>query len=149
MKTRIALGLFLLLVVGGGLVIGSVTMPGGWYAALEKPSFNPPGWVFGPVWTTLYILIAVAGWRVWRDRFRSAERLWWAALFLNFAWSPTFFAAHQVGAALAIILLLLASIVGFIAVTWRGDRIASFLFLPYAAWVGFASVLNGAILFLN
>ena len=68
---------------------------------------------------------------------------------LNFAWSPTFFGLHQIGAAFAIILVLLAVILAFIAVTWRRDRAAAALFVPYAAWVGFASVLNGAILSLN
>lgn len=76
-------------------------------------------------------------------------RLWGLQLALNFLWSPVFFAAHMIGAALAIILALLATIVAFIAVTWRMDRIAAWLFAPYAAWVAFASLLNGAIWWLN
>ena len=69
MNHRLALILFLILVVAGGLVIGYLTTPGEWYARLTKPAFNPPGWIFGPVWTVLYVIIAVAGWRIWqRDR---------------------------------------------------------------------------------
>ncbi len=149
MKPRAALALFLLLVIGGGLAIGSVTVPGGWYADLAKPSFNPPGYLFGPVWTLLYVMIAVAGWRVWKARLKMPLRFWAAQLALNFAWSPTFFLAHQIGLALAIILLMLATILVFIAATWRTERAAAWLFVPYAAWVAFASLLNGAIFALN
>jgi tryptophan-rich sensory protein len=141
---------FLVLVIGGGLAIGYLTAPGAWYAGLAKPSFNPPGWIFGPVWAVLYVLIAVAGWRTFeRDRSRWPMRFWWAQLALNFLWSPAFFAAHRIGLALAIVLLMLASILAFIAASWRQDRVAAWLFAPYAAWVAFASVLNGSILALN
>ena len=142
--------LFLVLVIGGGLAIGYLTAPGEWYAGLAKPSFNPPGWVFAPVWTVLYGLIAVAGWRSFvRDRAGWPMRLWWAQLALNFLWSPVFFAAHRIGLALLVILLLLAAILAFVAASWRRDRIAAWLFAPYAAWVAFASVLNGSIWALN
>ena len=73
----------------------------------------------------------------------------WAQLALNFLWSPVFFAAHRIGLALAIVLLMLAAILPFIVMAWRQDRVAAWLFAPYAAWVGFASVLNGAIFALN
>jgi benzodiazapine receptor len=146
----LALILFLVLVVGGGLAIGYLTAPGEWYAGLAKPWFNPPGWVFAPVWTVLYVLIAVAGWRTFeRDRVGWPMRLWWTQLALNFLWSPFFFAAHQVGLALVVILLLLAAILAFIVMAWRQDRFAEWLFTPYAAWVGFATVLNAAIFALN
>jgi benzodiazapine receptor len=141
---------FLLLVIGGGLVIGLLTSPGEWYAGLAKPSFNPPAWLFGPVWIVLYVLIAVAGWRVWqRDRTCGPMKLWWVQLVLNFLWSPAFFAAHQPGVALVVILMMLAAILGFIAAAWRLDRVAALLFVPYAAWVTFASLLNGSIWMLN
>ena len=147
---RRSLLLFLLLVVGGGLIIGYVTAPGEWYAQLAKPGFNPPSWVFGPVWTVLYILIAIAGWRIWRvEPAGPAMKLWWAQLALNFLWSPAFFAVHRIDIAYGIILALLAAILAFIALAVRRDRPAALLFVPYAAWVGFASVLNGAILLLN
>lgn len=150
MKNGLSLLFFLALVLGGGLVLGFLTAPGDWYAQLAKPSFNPPGWVFGPAWTALYILIAVAGWRTWlRDRTGWPMKLWWAQLVVNFLWTPAFFAAHQIGLALAIILALLAVILGFIITSWRLDRAASWMFTPYAAWVAFASTLNGSILVLN
>jgi benzodiazapine receptor len=154
MKMRAAelggLFLFLALVLGGGLLIGVVTAPGVWYATLNKPPFGPPNWIFAPIWTTLYILIAIAGWRVWgHGRNTPPTNLWWGQLALNFVWSPIFFSAHRIDIALGIIVLLLITIIGFIIITWRQDKIVSLLFAPYAAWVAFASVLNGAILVLN
>ena len=150
MNRTVSLILFLVLAVGGGLAIGYLSAPGEWYAQLTKPAFNPPGWIFGPVWTVLYVLIAIAGWRVFeRNRDGWPMKLWWAQLVLNFLWSPVFFAAHQTGLALAVILLLLAAILAFIATAWRQDRVAAWLFVPYAVWVAFASVLNGSLYSLN
>ena len=150
MTRRLSLLLFLVLVVGGGLLIGAVVTPGEWYAGLAKPAFNPPGWVFGPAWTILYVLVAVAGWRIWRrDRGGAAMKLWWAQLALNFLWTPVFFGMHQIGLALLVVLLLLATIVAFIAVARRTDRAAAWLFAPYAAWVAFATLLNASILTLH
>ena len=120
------------------------------HAGLAKPPFNPPNWVFAPVWTVLYVLIAVAGWRTFeRDRSSWPMRLWWAQLVLNFLWSPVFFAAHRIGLALLVILLLLAAILAFLVMSWRQSRVAAWLFAPYAAWVAFAAVLNGSIWLLN
>ena len=150
MKRFGPLTLFLLLVVGGGLAIGFLTAPGEWYAGLAKPPFNPPNWVFAPVWTALYVLIAVAGWRTFeRDRSSWPMKLWWAQFVLNFLWSPVFFAAHRIGLALLVILLLLAAILAFLVVSWRQNRVAAWLFAPYASWVAFAAVLNGSIWLLN
>jgi tryptophan-rich sensory protein len=150
MNRHVSLILFLALVLGGGLLLGFLTAPAAWYAGLTKPAFNPPAWLFGPVWSVLYILIAVAGWRVWqRDRHGWPMRLWWAQLALNFLWTPVFFGAHQIGLALIVILLMLAAILGFIATAWRLDRVAAWLFVPYAVWVAFASVLSGSICALN
>jgi tryptophan-rich sensory protein len=147
---RIALALFLLLVVGGGLVIGFLNTPGDWYAGLAKPSFTPADWVFAPTWTLLYVLIAVAGWQIWRgDAGGRPMRLWWAQLLLNFMWSPLFFSAHQTGLALVVIILLLATILTFIALAWRQNRLAAWLFVPYAGWVTLASLLNAEIFRLN
>jgi benzodiazapine receptor len=150
MNHLLSLVLFIILVAGGGLIIGYLTAPGDWYAELAKPAFTPPGWLFGPVWTVLYILIAIAGWSVWlRDRGSWPMKLWWSQLTLNFLWSPIFFSAHQIGFALAVILALLAVILAFIAAAWRQDRMGAWLFAPYAVWVAFASVLNASIFALN
>ena len=141
---------FLVLTVGGGLAMGFLTAPDEWYGGLAKPSFNPPAWVFAPVWTVLYVLIGVAGWRTFeRNRGGLPMGLWWTQLLLNFLWSPVFFAAHQIGLALAVVVLLLAAIIGFTATAWNQDRVAAWLFVPYAAWVAFASLLNGSIWSLN
>jgi len=142
--------LFLLLVLGGGTLIGFLTGPDAWFAGLAKPAFNPPGWVFAPVWTILYVLIAAAGWRTWqREPKSTAMKLWMAQLLLNFLWSPVFFAAHRIDAALAVIVLMLAAIIAFIIVVKKQDKTAAWLFAPYAAWVSFALVLNAALLFIN
>lgn len=146
----LALLLFLGLVVGGGLAIGYMTRPGAWYAGLAKPPFNPPNWIFGPVWTALYFLIGIAGWRVWvRNRRSWTMTLWWLQLGLNFLWSPLFFTAHRVDLALGVIVLMLLAILAFVLAAWRIDRIASLMFVPYALWVAFATLLNAAVLMLN
>ena len=147
-----SLVVFLLVVVGGGLAIGALTGPGEWFLQLRKPSFNPPNWLFAPVWTLLYVLIAVAGWRVWRRRDELGPlpmRFWVAQLLLNFLWSPVFFGAHRIGLALGVIVVLLLGILAFIVSTARRDGTAALLFVPYAAWVSFATALNAAFLVLN
>ena len=150
--TREVIGLviFLVLVVGTGFTIGYLNLPGSWYAGLMKPWFNPPNWIFAPVWTVIYVMIAIAGWRTWSVDFRgTAMRLWIIQMGLNFLWPPTFFSLHWPGVALAVIVSLLAAIVAFIVRQWQSDRISSVLFLPYAAWIVFASLLNLAIVNLN
>ncbi|SLN44949.1 TspO/MBR family protein [Falsiruegeria litorea R37] len=141
---------FLVLVIGGGIAIGIMTAPGEWYAALSKPWFTPPNWVFGPAWTVLYVLIALAGWRSYAADARSTQsKLWWTQLALNFAWSPVFFALQQPGLALAVIVALLTVITLFIRVSWSSDRPSALAMFPYLAWVAFASLLNLSIVFLN
>lgn len=141
---------FLILVMGGGILIGTLTAPGAWYAALDKPVFNPPNWIFAPVWTTLYLLIAMAGWRQYEARDHgSLLPLWWAQLILNFLWSPAFFVLQLPWLALVVIAALWAIIVLFIRGTWRWDRPSAVAFIPYLAWVSFATVLNLSIAVLN
>lgn len=150
MQGRLSLFLFVLCVLVGGSAIGALTAPGEWYAALEKPPFNPPAWVFAPVWTLLYVMIAVAGWRVWRiEGGGAAMAAWWVQLALNFIWSPVFFVAQNPLLALVVILVLLGAILAFVALARRLDRPAALLFLPYAGWVSFAALLNAAIVWLN
>jgi benzodiazapine receptor len=140
---------FLVLVLGGGMLIGFLTPPGAWYAGLAKPPFNPPNWVFAPVWSLLYVFIAVAGARTWLRGIDRGFALWASQLVLNFAWTPVFFGLHRPGLALVIIAALLAAILAFIIKRWQSDRISAVLFLPYAAWVAFASLLNASIVMLN
>ena len=150
MRRWAALAGFVVLVVGGGAGIGMATGPGEWYASLTRPAFAPPNWVFGPVWTALYVLIAVAGWRVWQQGSnRRLVKLWWTLIILNFVWSPVFFGLHRIDWALLVILLLWATIATFIGIARRRDPVSAWLFVPYAAWVGFAAVLNAAFLVLN
>jgi translocator protein len=148
MTRYLSLAVFLLLVAAAA-VFGTQFEPGAWHAALEKPAWNPPNWVFGPVWTLLYVLIAIAGWLAWRARQRLLVALWGVQLLLNALWSWLFFGLHLPFVALADIVLLLATIIAFIVVAWRRRRAAALLFLPYAAWVGFATALNAAIAVLN
>ena len=143
------LALFLAVSLGGGMLVGISNPPGDWYAGLAKPSFNPPDWLFPPAWTLLYILIGIAGWRVFLAKLRLPFGLWVLQLAINFSWSPTFFGQHLIGAGLVILLAMLATILAFIAVTWRRDRPAALCFVPYALWVSFAGLLNGAIWWLN
>lgn len=149
------MGAFLVLCLGLGALGGVATAQsvGTWYQGLAKPPFNPPDWVFAPVWTTLYVLIAVAAWRVWRRRGLSGARIefgvYAAQLALNLGWSFVFFGQRMIGAALVEIALLLAAIAVNGVLFWRLDRPAGWLLAPYAAWVAFAGVLNFALWKLN
>lgn len=141
---------FVLLVLSAGMTIGYLNMPGEWYAALRKPSFNPPDWIFAPVWSVLFVVIGVTGWRTWERTYDGAAmKLWIAQIVLNFSWSPVFFSLNWIGAALAIIVGLLAAILAFIVRQWSVDRVSAGLFLPYALWVSFATVLNIALFLMN
>lgn len=150
MSKAFSLILFILAVVLIGMLIGYATLPGEWYASLNKPSFTPPNWVFAPVWTALYILIAIAGWRCWlRDRSSAAMKLWFVQMALNFLWSPVFFGAQQPALALVVVIAALAAVIGFIIAAWNKDRLAAILFLPYAAWTAFATALTAGVVVMN
>jgi translocator protein len=144
---------FLLLTFAVAASAALVTGPDvtGWYSTLAKPSFNPPNWVFAPVWTSLYILMAIAGWRVWRvtGLFTWAMALFLVQLAFNFAWSFIFFHFHRIAFALCDILALLVAIVLTTVVFRRTDKTAGVLLAPYLAWVSFAALLNAAIYKLN
>jgi benzodiazapine receptor len=142
--------LFIGVVVGAGLLSGLTNMPGEWYQSLEKPFFNPPSWLFGPVWTTLYVMIGVAGARIWQRAPKSAAmQLWFAQMAFNLMWSPAFFGLQNPELALAVIVGMLVTIVAFMIKARPIDRISMLLFVPYLAWVAFASVLNLSIAWLN
>ena len=135
------------------VITTSQTILGGWYETLEMPFFNPPSWLFGPVWTILYFLMAVSGWLVWRRSgftgARVAMLLFFGQLTLNFLWTALFFGLQAPGLALIEILVLWSAILltalAFRPLSW----LAAVLLLPYLAWVTFAAVLNSAIWWLN
>ena len=151
----VALALWIALCVGGGALIGVTTQGGDspWYASLNKPSWTPPGWVFAPVWTTLYAAMGVAAWLVWREGGWRQQRLplivFLVQLTLNFAWSLVFFGLHQITWAFVDIVALWLLIVMTIRVFVRVQQPAAWLLAPYLAWVSFATVLNAAIVWMN
>lgn len=148
----IALAVFLVLCLAAGWIGSLATMPAipTWYAGLEKPSFNPPPAVFGPVWTLLYILMAIAGWRVWRIRGVDSTLVpFFVQLALNLAWSFAFFGAQSPILGLVVIVLLWLAIVWTIVVFRRVDSLAAGLLVPYLVWVSFATILNASIWALN
>jgi translocator protein len=149
MKQALSLVVFLCIALGGGLLIGTTNQPGAWYEGLTKPWFNPPNWVFGPAWTLLYILIAIAGWLVWRRRDSRSLTVWGLQMALNFAWTPIFFGAQMLGTALIVSFAMLAAAIAFAVVAQGVDRRASLLFLPYIAWLIYATCLNAALWQLN
>lgn len=142
-----------LLAGGLGAVFTSSKIPS-WYAALAKPELNPPSWIFGPVWTTLYILMGIALYLVWRKGVKTkgvriALTAFVVQLVLNAIWSPIFFGAEAPGIAFAVIAAMWVAIMMTIFLFWRISKPAALLLVPYIAWVSFASYLNYAIWQLN
>jgi tryptophan-rich sensory protein len=138
-------------IVAGAAVFGANFRPDSWFLALARPQWNPPNQLFAPVWTVLYLMMAVAGWRVWRGTGRMvlALHVWGAQLILKALWFFMLFGLHRVDIALVDISMLLALILLFIVTSRRYSLLASWLFVPYAAWVGFETALNFAIWRLN
>lgn len=137
--------------VVGALAAGSA---GQEYQALRTPSWAPPSWLFGPVWSALYAMIAVSGWLVWRraGSLRAASAplgVYAVQLLLNLAWTPLFFGAARYGTALVEIVVLLVAILVTIVLFSRIHRVAALLLVPYAGWTLFATALNGSIWLLN
>ncbi|GDX08252.1 sensory protein TspO [Verrucomicrobiota bacterium] len=132
---------------------GAVFMPGEWFAALKKPAWNPPSWIFGPVWTALYAMMAAAAWLVWQRGGWKEQRkpllIFLAQLALNAVWTPLFFGLHRPGVAFAEIVLLWLAIVATLVAFRPVNRTAAWLLVPYLAWVSFAAVLNGTLWRLN
>lgn len=133
--------------VGGGITVANIAS---WYNTLPHPPGTPPDWVFGPVWTTLYILMGIAAWRVWRTAYpQAALRLWGWQLLVNALWTPAFFGLHSPALALALLLLLLTLLGRTIAAFTTHDRLAATLLVPYALWSCYATYLNAGFLWLN
>lgn len=155
MKNLLALGVALLVCFAVAGLGGWWTMGGlrEWYPTLVKPSWNPPNWVFGPVWTALYAMMAVASWMIWKRRDHPgalmALGVFGVQLFLNLAWSGLFFGLRNPGWAFADILALWVAIATVIVLAWPVDRAASLLLIPYLGWVTFATALNFSIWQIN
>lgn len=132
----------------GGLAAGSA---GRTYERLDLPAFAPPSWLFGPVWTVLYLMIAVAGWLYWRQvgRLDAALLLYGAQLVLNAAWTPLFFGADAYGLALVDIVLLAVLVLITVLAFARRSRVAAWLLVPYLLWVLYAAALNAGIWSMN
>ncbi len=135
--------------VAAGGALASTSGVDGWYADADKPAWTPPDWVFGPVWTVLYGLMAVAAWLIWRRHGGRAARtalvLYGVQLALNAAWTPVFFGAQQLGAGLAIILALELALVATIVAFHRLTPWVAWLLGPYLAWVLYATTLNAGV----
>jgi benzodiazapine receptor len=145
------------LMTAGAAALGSVFTARGtdsWYETLDKPFFNPPSWVFSVVWTPLYLVMALAGWMVWRHGSKRrdvqvATALFGVQLALNVLWSALFFGLESPLAGLIEIVVLLGAIATWYVAATRVDARTRWLILPYLAWVGFATVLNASIWWLN
>ena len=137
----------------GAASLGAFLMPGQWYATLNKPSWNPPGWIFGPVWSALYTMMAMAAWLVWKRGGFAAQRrplsLFLVQLALNAAWTPLYFGLHWPGLAFAEIVLLWLAIAATLTAFRPVSRTAAWLLVPYLAWVSFAAFLNFTLWRLN
>lgn len=132
---------------------GAFVSTGGWYAELAKPSWNPPGWLFGPVWATLYAMMAVAAWLVWQRGGWKAQcrplTLYLVQWALNALWTPLFFGLQRPGLAFTEIVVLLVTVVSTVVTFWRVRPAAAWLLAPYALWATFATVLNFTIWRMN
>ena len=133
--------------------MGVIFPPGQWYERLKKPSWRPPNWLFAPVWSLLYLAMAVAGWLVWRKAGFAGAAVpfvfYFLQLALNAVWTPIFFGLRRPGAAFVTIVLLWVAIAVTIVLFYPVDVVAALLLVPYLAWVSFASALNFAIWRLN
>jgi benzodiazapine receptor len=130
----------------------SISSKGEWYDSLEKPFFNPPSWVFGQVWSVLYVLMGVAAYLVWRHKspwYSRTMTFYWTQLCLNALWSPAFFYFQSPLAGLFVIVPLTFLVGICVYAFWLRSRIASFMMVPYFIWVVYATVLNASIFWLN
>lgn len=152
MRKVVSVIFFVVACLAIGALSGIANAPGEWYQSLAKPSFNPPDWLFAPVWAGIYIMIGLALAETWFDEGSGRKRrlfVFGIQAVLNVLWSPSFFALQAPVLGLLVIVPLLASILVFIAISWQPNRKAALLFMPYALWVAFATLLNLSIVMLN
>lgn len=148
-KRSYSMLLFFVVLVAGVAISGVMFQPGEWYANLAKPFWTPPNWLFPPVWSALYIMIAVAGWLIFSSNDSFLKILWISQLVLNGLWSWLFFGSHFKGLALIDILAMLACIIAIIVFSSKSTRTVFCLMIPYVIWVGYASTLNAGIYAMN
>ena len=140
--------LFTIIICEAAGIAGSlITTIGPWYDQLIKPWFNPPSWVFGPVWTTLYLMMGVALYLIWEDK--DARTAFWIQLGLNAIWTPIFFGFRQIELAAVEIIILWIAILITIRRSYKVNKTASYLLIPYLVWVSFAAILNISLAVLN
>ena len=148
----LSLGLILLVTFAasgiGGFVTSSFKEP--WYSEIILPTFNPPSWVFGPVWTTLYILMSLAVWIAWNNSSdKKVLQVYFVHLFFNAIWSVIFFGFHQVLIALIDLIIILAFIIWLMKIYYQINKISFVLMIPYLLWSSYALILNTTIFYLN
>ena len=132
----------------GGFITTSFKEP--WYSQILLPSFNPPSWVFGPVWLTLYILMSIAIWRIWIKFYDTKIlQIYFVHLFFNMIWSIIFFGFHQIGLALIDLIIILIFIIILMRIYLKKDKISFYLMIPYFLWSFYALILNFTIFILN
>tara|TARA_B100000214_G_C23659504_1_gene486782 strand:+ start:16 stop:480 length:465 start_codon:yes stop_codon:yes gene_type:complete len=148
------LSLFFLLVITfiasaiGGFTTASYKEP--WYSQIILPSFNPPSWVFAPVWTMLYVMMAIAIWKIWINSYDlKILKLYFVHLFFNGTWSIVFFGFHQIGLALINLIIILIFILLLMKNYFNKNKISFYLMIPYLLWSSYALILNSSIFILN
>ena len=145
--------LFLAITFSASLIGGlaTITFKEPWYSLLNKPSFNPPDWIFGPVWTILYLLMTISIWKYWHSKNREINTvyIYFIHLVFNATWSIVFFAFHKMLLALLVLIVLIAFIINLIISFRRVTMISSYLMIPYLLWCCFALILNSSLIILN
>ena len=148
------LSLFLILLITslasaiGGFTTASFKEP--WYSEIILPSFNPPSWVFAPIWTTLYIIMSIAIWKIWINSFDpKILKLYFIHLLFNGSWSVIFFGFHQIGLALINLVIIIIFIILLMKSYFARDKVSFYLMIPYLLWSSYALILNGSIFLIN
>ena len=153
MKNKYLSLVIILLVTFIAPMIGSyaaATFKEPWYSEIILPSFNPPSWVFAPVWTTLYLMMSIAIWKIWKNSFDTRIlKIYFFHLFFNSTWSIVFFGFHLIGLALVNLIIILLFIIFLMKEYLMRDKISFYLMTPYLAWSSYALILNSSIFLLN
>ena len=153
-RNKILTFILFLIVTFSASLIGSVTtlnFKEPWYSLLNKPAFNPPDWIFGPVWTTLYLMMTIAIWLFWHTKNRDINTvyIYFIHLIFNTTWSIVFFVFHNIELALIVLILLVALIINLIFRFRRVKMISAYLMIPYLLWCSYALILNTSLIILN